>query len=1470
MADDSLAANRSRRSRSDRSGRQAALEKFKAVKSGQRAKYDLIENDDNLFEEVTEEEYNQRVSDRRSNFVVDENGDYKDNGYEIFDEEYEEAEEEERKNKPKVSYKAPKGIRKKRQDAAKSGNIRSMFLAAPHKRKAENASLEDDKLLEQLMKAKGLNADDDDEEENIPRANPKKKQKSEVSVNPFASVKKPQNIKPPPRPKPQGDAPIPGVSANGKTPAAEEANVQSTNFPDEEDSMSSMPDVSVADDTRDEKTPANELVGDVKVPDENTVREEDDPKPVVPTIKAEEVSQLEGPSSAGGFKEVNMNSFNEDDFDDEPEVKPQTAAKLPADLPVSENPDGETVFRLFWLDAYEEPYAHPGTVYVFGKTTVSNSSVSAAIVVKNIPRKLFFLPRERENENGMMCPIPFKSVYDEVKEVLKQHGIKEFRCKESEKMFVFATQGVPRKANYLEVQYNPAKAMKTLPGDLSGQTFSKVFGTSTSSLEALILDRKLKGPSWLDVKQPESAHLHNTTCKFEIDCQDLKNISVSSVQAGPPALSILTLQARAVRNEKNSRDEVVMVAGLVHDDYPLTKPPPAKLFTQHFCFVTTSSDRSLPYDFKKELASERIKIKPCENERMLISQLNSQMTKCDPDIIVGHDASSFTLPAILTAMERHKIVKPSALSRLCRSNIQSVNVSKLDRTQLLPGRVICDTKLSAKELIQAKSYELSDLVSDVLNANHDEISADAFKEMLSRTPSLKVLCKHIMHESQFVIKLLAELNILPLASQITTICGNTLTQTLQKGRALRNEYLLLHAFTSKNFIVPDKESRRAQKKKQQNEADEGKTGDKKKGPAYSGGLVLDPIVGFYDSMVLLMDFNSLYPSIIQEYNLCFTTCALTPPEDNAAAAEADWEAQIPPATVDTGVLPFEIRKLVENRRTVKDLLKTPNLSREKKLQYDIRQKALKLTANSMYGCLGFQGSRFYAKPIAALITQRGRDILMSAKSMAESMGYSIIYGDTDSIMINTCTRDIAQVKEIGKKLSKAINDQYKRLEIEVDGVFKSMLLLKKKKYAAHTLTFLPDGSLAGGKIEVKGLDIVRRDWSELARKTGRFVVDTLLKGELSADDAVDAVHDHLREVGKKVNDNALPFEDYVITKQLTKNVEDYPDAKNQSHVLVAKRFNARGAKKLRAGDTVQYVICEDGTENPHTQRAYSKEEMESKEFANKLTVDRNYYLTQQVFPVVSRLIEPIRGTDAAVVAQCLGLDPSKYNRRTNFDPSGMVDSELAVGISLLLPQSLDSDLFQNVEAFTVNCTKCDNPISVDGFVFKNMDGQTKFLFSDCGKCHSPLLPQVDQLCNQLTKQLQQLQLESEKIMYICQMCDHRVLDVLCNLHEEEIPVCPACGEDTLRLQAQAFQTYAQLRYWGFMFDLEYNREKFPNAGELFESEAVRVIVESFKMRIDKFLQCNGFSNFSLRSYMEKLPSCNFTKRPIVSPDLDIP
>jgi DNA polymerase alpha subunit A len=95
--------------------------------------------------------------------------------------------------------------------------------------------------------------------------------------------------------------------------------------------------------------------------------------------------------------------------------------------------------------------------------------------------------------------------------------------------------------------------------------------------------------------------------------------------------------------------------------------------------------------------------------------------------------------------------------------------------------------------------------------------------------------------------------------------------------------------------------------------------------------------------------------------------------------DEDYIPELPTSDLDIGILPTEIRKLVDSRRAVKNLLKNPNISDDQRMQYDIRQMALKLTANSMYGCLGFSFSRFFAKPLAALVTSRGREILLQVK-----------------------------------------------------------------------------------------------------------------------------------------------------------------------------------------------------------------------------------------------------------------------------------------------------------------------------------------------------------------------------------------------------------------------------------------------------------------------------------------------------------
>ncbi|OTF76403.1 hypothetical protein BLA29_010055, partial [Euroglyphus maynei] len=243
---------------------------------------------------------------------------------------------------------------------------------------------------------------------------------------------------------------------------------------------------------------------------------------------------------------------------------------------------------------------------------------------------------------------------------------------------------------------------------------------------------------------------------------------------------------------------------------------------------------------------------------------------------------------------------------------------------------------------------------------------------------------------------------------------------------------------------------------------------------------------------------------------------------------------------DEGVLPVEIRKLVESRREVKRQLFDPAISNDQRSQLDIKQKALKITANSMYGCLGYGRSRFYAKHLASMITQKGREILLHTKELVEKMGFEVIYGDTDSIMILTPCTKYEEVREIGRKIQAEVNQLYRRLEIDIDGVFRSMLLLKKKKYAA--LTVIPPRSSNRSELqyerEIKGLDIIRRDWSSLAKMAGETVLDHILKPDQSSELIVDQIHQYLKQLAERVRGGQLDLELFVINKALAKRPEE--------------------------------------------------------------------------------------------------------------------------------------------------------------------------------------------------------------------------------------------------------------------------------------------------------------------------------------------
>jgi DNA polymerase alpha subunit A len=421
--------------------------------------------------------------------------------------------------------------------------------------------------------------------------------------------------------------------------------------------------------------------------------------------------------------------------------------------------------------------------------------------------------------------------------------------------------------------------------------------------------------------------------------------------------------------------------------------------------------------------------------------------------------------------------------------------------------------------------------------------------------------------------------------------------------------------------------------------------------------------------------------------------------------------EIPDEALPQGILPRLIKTLVDRRRQVKSLMKG-NIPEANYMQLDIRQKALKLTANSMYGCLGFTYSRFYAKPLAMLITHKGREILQSTVNLAGNLEMNVIYGDTDSIMVYTNQNDLEEVKKMGNLLRRSVNNHYKLLEIGIDGYFKHMLLLKKKKYAALLVEEKPNGELVE-TVETKGLDLVRRDWCDLSHDVSSRVLDLILS-DRDREDVVSEIHAYLEIVAEQIRQGDIPLEKYVINKQLTKRPQDYADAKSQPHVQVALRMLKEG-HNVKNGDTVPYVICKvdeetSGDKKGSALRAYHPDSV----IKNNMQLDIEWYLHQQVHPPLTRLCSPIDGTDPARLAECLGLDTNRYNFSSgNHGNNNDDDSEFAT----LDSQVSDEERFKHADRLKLICNYCgERDNTYEGIIRLAEDGSVRCGF-DCTKCH---------------------------------------------------------------------------------------------------------------------------------------------------------
>jgi DNA polymerase II len=363
-----------------------------------------------------------------------------------------------------------------------------------------------------------------------------------------------------------------------------------------------------------------------------------------------------------------------------------------------------------------------------------------------------------------------------------------------------------------------------------------------------------------------------------------------------------------------------------------------------------------------------------------------------------------------------------------------------------------------------------------------------------------------------------------------------------------------------------------------------------------GGYVMDSVPGFYKD-VLVLDFKSLYPSIIRTF--------LIDPKGLVTGMQELPEQTVPgflgaSFSRESPILPTLIASLAAQRELAK-------LDKNNPLSH-----AIKIIMNSLYGVLGSKGCVFHDAKLASSITMRGHEIMKQTRLWIEEMGYQVIYGDTDSTFVWLGeNHDINNINELGLAIARKITEQWQQkcakefniesfLELEFETHYSQFVMPtlrgseegSKKRYVGAKMNEQGEMSLV-----FKGMEQVRSDWSPIARRIQYHLYEKLFSGE----DPVNYIEQELTALKQGQRNAELTFR-----KRLKRNIEDYT-AKSSPHVKAAAlRCAATGDKSFgRKGANVEYVMTKQGARVIQSA---------------KLDYDYDYYIDKQIKPIAEPIL----------------------------------------------------------------------------------------------------------------------------------------------------------------------------------------------------------------------------------------------------------
>jgi DNA polymerase I len=326
-----------------------------------------------------------------------------------------------------------------------------------------------------------------------------------------------------------------------------------------------------------------------------------------------------------------------------------------------------------------------------------------------------------------------------------------------------------------------------------------------------------------------------------------------------------------------------------------------------------------------------------------------------------------------------------------------------------------------------------------------------------------------------------------------------------------------------------------------------------KGKKYKGALVVEPKAGVH-FIVSVLDFASLYPSIIKVYNLSYETVRCVHPDcrDNTIPETDHWVCK-----KRKGISSLIIGSLRDLRvNYYKPLSKDPSLSLNDKNLYNVVAQALKVILNASYGVMGAEIYPLYCLPVAEATAAIGRYVISKTIEKCKELDINVIYGDTDSLFLESPSKK--QLLEISEWAEGELG-----IELDPDKTYRYVAFSQRKK---NYLGVLPDGS-----VDIKGLTGKKSHVPAFIRNAFYETVNTLSKVESSKDfeKAREAIKSQLRERYLKLRERKIPLEELAFNVMIGKAPSKYTEITPQ-HVKAAQLLINRG-QEVKAGEIISFV-----------------------------------------------------------------------------------------------------------------------------------------------------------------------------------------------------------------------------------------------------------------------------------------------------------